>query len=210
MIPKQFHVIWLGTVEMPSLFRRWIDQWAILHPEWTTTMWGDNVVDELPSNLRPTFEASRSWSAKSDVARIAVVHKYGGVYHDTDYRPLKAIDPLLVGCRAFAMIERPNGRLTGSLFGAEARHPFISDLVNAAPRHFDPENPMKAGPLLFNAVFYKGRGDVRVFERSVFSPLLSSQRKHAEHGEFPESYCVHAYAGSWRKNRRPPEDVRSR
>ena len=201
LIPQMFHVIWLGTYPIPAQHQVWLDAWSALHPEWKTHVWGDEVVDELPGQLRPLFEQSTSWSGKSDIARVTVVHKYGGVYRDTDYRPLRPIDPLLLGCRAFAMVERPDGRLTGSLFGAVAEHPFLTDLIEAMPNAFAPSSPMKTGPLLFNDVFYRGRGDVRLFERSVFAPIMSNQRARAATGEFPDSFAVHAYAASWVKKR---------
>ncbi|TWT61709.1 glycosyltransferase [Rubinisphaera italica] len=198
-IPKVFHLIWLGDNKIPDDQRAWIDQWQELHPEWETRHWGNEVVDELSVELRVMFEQANSWSGKSDIARVALVHKYGGVYRDTDYRPLRCINSILQGCHAFAMTERPNGRLTGSLFGAIPNHPFLRDIINEMPNRFHPEKPMNTGPLLFDAVFKKGRGDVRLFEREVFAPVMSKRKQHARSGHFPNSFAVHTYAGSWTK-----------
>ncbi|MCA8991917.1 MAG: hypothetical protein KDA88_08055 [Planctomycetaceae bacterium] len=203
VIPRRFHIIWIGGNPIPEDHQKWLDGWNKLHPNWETTIWGDEVIDEMSETLRNMYVKANSWSGKSDIARVAVVHKYGGVYHDTDYRPLRCIEPILQGCRAFAITERPNGRLTGSLFGATANHPFLNDLIEAMPRHFDPVRPMKAGPLLFDAVFKRGRADVRLFEREAFAPVMSNKKRQARKGKFPHSFAVHTYAGSWTKPRKP-------
>ncbi len=42
---------------------------------------------------------------KADVARYEIVLKYGGIYMDIDFEPLKNIEPLLHGVDAFVAYE---------------------------------------------------------------------------------------------------------
>ena len=65
---------------------------------------------------------------RSDILRLELVHRFGGVYVDTDVECLRPIDPLLEGVTFF--VERLNsGRLTHPIMGAVPEHPLLGRAI---------------------------------------------------------------------------------
>ncbi|MCS4223272.1 hypothetical protein GGP47_002716 [Salinibacter ruber] len=120
---------------------------------------------------------------------------------DTDYQCLQSIDELLGGCKAFVVTEDYNGKLTNALFGAVEGHSFLETLIRQWGRRFDPGDPTKTGPLLFDDIVRgEKRSDVRIFEREIFAPVTGGDLHRLESEEkedWADSYAVHHYEQSW-------------
>ena len=90
--------------EVQAARQTWIDH----HPEWEFRIW--RLEDLTWLRNQRLFDRAVPYSQKSDFARYEVVHRFGGVYLDTDMECLRPLDPLLDGCEFFAGRE-PNGHL---------------------------------------------------------------------------------------------------
>jgi mannosyltransferase OCH1-like enzyme len=127
-IPKLLHFVHVSgtlqrhTATYPSKeVLRNVEDWKAVHPTWTIRVWTNpQVIDNFP-HLLPLLQALAAKQAPmswlSDILRYAIIHRYGGVYLDTDVRPLRPLDPLLV-LQNFTVCEEPRVR----------------------PRHYDPSH----------------------------------------------------------------------
>lgn len=202
MIPKVIHQIWIGPKPLPGQQKRWTQGWKEQHPGWEHHLWGDDTIRaHLPAEALAFFDAAQSYAGKADVARVWLVNKFGGVYVDTDFQCLQPIDELLHGCKAFAVVEEYSGKLTNAIFGSTPEHPFTNTLIERWGRRFDPKDPTKTGPLLFDDIVRgEKRSDVRIFEREIFAPVTGGDlhRLATEtEADWGDSYAVHHYDQSW-------------
>ena len=97
-IPKVLHQIWVGRGEMPEHQRRWRRRFAEMNPDWTLHLWTD---DELPFPIlnRRAWDACLAVGAtpgcamRSDILRLELMARVGGVYLDTDIKPVRPLRP---------------------------------------------------------------------------------------------------------------------
>jgi len=100
---------------------------------------------------------------------------------DTDYEPLRAIDELLHGCRAFVGFEGRHPELgtfpCGGMVGATPGHPLLHDLIAAVSTSHNPDVPNSLGPLMVHRVV-KQHVDVRLFEKDVLIGPWDYKTRH--------------------------------
>ncbi len=240
MIPKTLHQVWVGTNEIPDDLVRWSWSWREYHPDWTLCLWTDSPemhsgpwheVARVPAlvnshslaTLRTLIDTgclkktnSAYLAALSDVIRMEVIAREGGVYADLDVECFQPIDELLDGVDLFCADEC--GPCCGNyLFGARKNHPALWTCVRelqlhlvelAAKRAKDGlrVSPVAAtGPAYLNHQLRK-HGEVVLFPWPLFNPLWAwFEPDQVEH--WPSvSYGNHHYAGTWysRRKRVPP------
>ena len=128
MIPQIIHYCWFGGNPKSELIEKCISSWRKFCPDWEIIEWNE---DNWNVNLHPFAKAayeSKYWAYVSDVARLDVICKRGGVYLDTDVELLKPIDELLDG-GAFFVFETSRNVNTGIGFGAEKNHPTVQAML---------------------------------------------------------------------------------
>ncbi len=125
MIPKILHFIWMqGLDRMPKRYRMCLDTWAPRHPGWEIHIWSR---DELPALENEWVFQLDNPTVQSDVARVEIVHRFGGVYLDCDMQCRRSIDPLIEGKRAFASMRNLDPEwIENAGFGAEPGHPWLA------------------------------------------------------------------------------------
>lgn len=93
-IPKIVHQIWVGDQsKRPQLC---MDTWKM--KGWRYMLWTEAEIDELGLKNRELYDhyyKKKIWHGCSDVARIEILHKLGGIYIDSDTERLAPIDELL-------------------------------------------------------------------------------------------------------------------
>jgi inositol phosphorylceramide mannosyltransferase catalytic subunit len=189
MIPRVFHQIWVGSAPFPAEFAEYQKTWRRHHPEWELKLWTD---DSLPSGLRrpEVYELDRIAAERSDILRLELLWKFGGVYIDTDMECLRPIDALIDGVTLFAVDIKP-GRVTNTVIGAVPEHPLFDRALNElrpqkAGEQFD---KTASGPLFLDGLF-KSFKDVTSFAPETFFPGTEAERKDA--------YAIHHSARSWK------------
>ncbi|CAK9036610.1 unnamed protein product [Durusdinium trenchii] len=96
-IPKILHQTW-KTDQIPVKYRSEISSWRRLHPHWRFEFWDDMRSAELMRDVFPQYAPAfevMSGIKRADVARIAALYAYGGVYADIDVEATRCFDPLL-------------------------------------------------------------------------------------------------------------------
>ena len=223
-IPKILHYVWLGTAQMHPLMVDWREKWAALHPDWTIKVWREAY--ELPQHMlvcgdeiiecrHPEYLAScPTYAKRSDVWRYEILEQQGGVYLDTDFEPIKCIDPLLAGKEAFVGLcetkfgwdeLNPQGfvklEMGCSIVGCVPHHRWMQDLVDRTPLQSPTEQLALAFPFLTKVTFEYP--EVHRFPTETFYPVTWSQyanggKKSLRKEVLPEgTYAVHRWSSCW-------------
>ncbi|CAE7528119.1 RH25 [Symbiodinium sp. CCMP2456] len=104
------------------------------HPTWEYRLWtDDDAGEELRGHpgLAKAYEAADNPAEKSDILRLAIILRHGGLYVDVDFECLKPLDVLhsrasfYCGLSNVGAVEVNNG-----LFAATAGHPLVSYLCD--------------------------------------------------------------------------------
>lgn len=148
MIPKIIHCVWLSGDEKPLLYKKCLDSWKKVMPEFEIKEWS---LTNLPAEiLNHKFVAkaieNRKWAYATDVIRLWALYNYGGVYLDLDVEVYKNFEPFLKH-RAFSCTElEPNAfynevknlnkknftikglNIEAAVLGAEKNHIWIKEI----------------------------------------------------------------------------------
>jgi mannosyltransferase OCH1-like enzyme len=194
VIPPVFHFVWVGA-PMPDRLARYIASWAAVHPDWTVKVWGDNDFGWLANQDlydRAGSHTSSVGQFRSDVARLEILHRFGGVYVDCDFEALQPIDDLC-DVPAFAAWEADGVWVNNALMGSVPGHPLWSELIAALPGNVDRcagKRPnVMTGPQFITPHIVE-RPDVALYPSAWFYPYLWSEL-HRQGEEFPEARAVH-------------------
>ena len=84
MIPKTIYYCWFGKNPKNEIITKCIESWHKYCPDWDIIELNESNYDV--SNIQYAQEAynAKKWSFVSDVVRLDVLYKWGGIYLDTD------------------------------------------------------------------------------------------------------------------------------
>lgn len=184
---------------MPAEFERFGDSWRQLHPDWEMQLWTDANLPLLRN--RKSFDQAPSLAAKADILRYEILLRHGGVYVDTDFECLQAIDPLLVGLDCFVAqqkdLEADFGKfcyVNNALIGAVPGHALLRDLVELLESHIeglpaDMPASFLTGPHFLTSVL-QSHPSVKIFPAELFYPYTATERWR-RFERFPRAFGVH-------------------
>jgi inositol phosphorylceramide mannosyltransferase catalytic subunit len=95
IVPKKIHQIWLGS-KMPKKYEKWIDNLKKYNPDYEYCLWDEEKILKLDLINRKQFIDAKNYGVKSDIARYEILYKFGGIYLDTDFEPLKKFNKKLL------------------------------------------------------------------------------------------------------------------
>ena len=171
-VPRRFIRVWLGPRRMPERHERWWCEFQQMHPGYEFLTIGDGFAQQLqvPPALRELIERADSCAAAANVLRLIALEQLGGVYVDTDVKPLRPFDPLLLHGTPF-IGRRSSRSFENAVIGSPAHHPALKDLLSALPGSFwrtRSENG-RGGPAFVSSLWF-GRPDVRHLDAKAFYP----------------------------------------
>jgi len=182
-IPEILHFIWLGS-PLPQEYADNIAAWRELLPTYTIKLWTEADLEAFNLANRDLFEEEINYAARSDIWRYEILYRYGGIYLDTDQRPVVAINPaeqnslkalnhtydFYIGIQPMDTNVFPitqNGTTTMmvhlqlgiGLIGSVPGHPLLAAAIKELRnfRHI-PVIVGRTGPLFFSQVFYAHAG----------------------------------------------------
>jgi mannosyltransferase OCH1-like enzyme len=188
LLPRVFHQIWLGPDPLPEEFAHYRETWQRHHPDWEHRLWTE---ENLPAELRrpEARDRLRHPAERSDILRLELLWRHGGVYVDTDFECKRPIEPLLGGLDLFCAYLKVN-QVNNAIMGAVAGHPILDRALDRVrPREFYGFDKAAAGPVFVNALL-ASYPEVAIFEPELFYPNTPEQRDGA--------YAVHHQARSWK------------
>jgi mannosyltransferase OCH1-like enzyme len=201
-IPKVAHFIWIGPPPSPWL-QGLRDTFVEHHPDWEIRDWGDAEIAALDLVNADTYAAcdrivppDSAPQMRSDIARYEILHRFGGLYSDYDYRWQKPADGLLEGHDAIAGWESQNQFIATGLIAAAPGHPALAAAIAGIPARVANRNPSwrsnrLTGPHLWTPVALEH--GVHVFDQDVFHPVAWDEPLRAD-APFPDSVAVHQWA----------------
>jgi hypothetical protein len=93
-IPRILHWVWVGGGgDIPAKFHPMMESWRRLHPAWQTVIWTDDKVTWELRNQALMLQAD-TYAELSDIVRLEVMERFGGVYVDTDFEALQVFSKL--------------------------------------------------------------------------------------------------------------------
>ena len=143
MIPKIIHQTWKDN-NLPPILQEIVAHNKALLPDYEFCLWTDKDISELIQKEYPhifkVFEATRTGVQRGDIARILLVHHYGGIYIDLDILLLKDPEDMIdmssnklhITYEPSEQTNRLYGRddyLCNAFFAANARNSMLNFMV---------------------------------------------------------------------------------
>jgi mannosyltransferase OCH1-like enzyme len=208
LIPKVIHYIWLGEKPMHPLMIQWRHGWESLHPGWEVKIWSETPGrtasltcrhETLDSSFPELLRDSCHLSQRSNVWRYELICRLGGLYLDTDFEPLRCIEPLIGGLEAFAgrcHVANSTGTAIGcAMFGCIPHHSWTRDLIeNMTSR--DPRISMSLGSRYFCEITSR-HPEVHLFAPDVFYSQRCEQPGHYKPPIPDTTYAIHRWSSKW-------------
>lgn len=206
MIPKVIHYCWFGKNPLPEMAKKCIGTWKKYCPDYEIIEWNEENFDiHYNDYVKEAYEAGK-WAFVSDVVRLYVLVKYGGIYMDTDVEVIRSLDDLLQyeavsGFESFNKI--PTGLMAsqmGNEFFKELLHDYDDAHFICKDGSYDTttnviritEHCMKYGLILNNCK--QTINSFTIFPSDYFCP------KNYETKEIQltkNTYVIHHFDGSW-------------
>lgn len=224
LIPRSIHYVWLGEKPMHPLMQKWQGEWAALHPGWTVKIWREipglppNLLrceDELVECRHPDYLAQcPTYAKRSDVWRYEILEQLGGLYLDTDFEPIRNVEPLLHNVEAMAGLcqtrydwsdAAPEGKVKleigCSIMAAVPHHPWLRELVTKTPTQDPIAQLSLAFPFLTEVT--ARHPDVLLCSPEIFYSVpwdkyaLGGRRSLRREPPPEGAYAVHRWSSSW-------------
>ena len=193
MVPKIIHQIWVGKDPLPSDFAAYVETWKKLHPQWEHRLWTE---DNLPTDLRrpEVLERIRQPAERSDILRLELLWRHGGVYVDVDFECKSPLDPHIGDAEFFTAYLKPASegkqRVNNAFIGSVPGHPLIDSALNELTAQewygFDKK---ASGALFFNRIV-EGFPDILILDAELVYPTSPADTESA--------ICIHHAARSWK------------
>ncbi len=220
-IPRVFHQIWVGPRPMPAQYKIWAESWKNI-PGWTYKLWMDKEAEEFLMINRELYYKEKNMGARSDILRLEILYREGGVYIDTDFECIKPeMFDLLNRCYDFYTGLMPLDCffcVANGLIASIPGHPIVRACIENMAKPEKLKNKWDSiankGPgLLTRMIFLHGNRDYRdiVFPASFFYPLPGNWIKKGTNKASldleaikkqvmrKESMAIHWWEQSWNK-----------
>jgi mannosyltransferase OCH1-like enzyme len=140
MIPKFLHLFWTAPpgvdASLPGDVEKHVQAWRGLHPDFEVQLWDSETVRSTLATfpnfaLDALFDVCRFEAMKSDIVRLALVYRFGGVYSDLKNKPLRPfLDDLTDRDHAIITEHPPSipdnrGMACNAFLAGPPRHPFF-------------------------------------------------------------------------------------
>jgi mannosyltransferase OCH1-like enzyme len=222
LIPKIIHQIWLGC-PIPINAVILSDKIKELNKEWDFKLWTDQNIDFIDINLRNKILNIKNFGVQSDILRYLILEKYGGIYFDCDFLPIKNLDNLLRGTNFVAGICNPDETdrplIANGLIAATVNHKILQKInltINTKIEFYSTINNQidifnNTGPTFFTNEIVQylkifPNEHIVIYPSSYFYPINYRKRhfinsKLIKRFTFPETYLIHLWNASWFENK---------
>ncbi len=204
-IPRIIHQIWVGG-NIPPHLKDLSEQWKNICKSngWEYYLWDDTNINIFPNE---NIGKTKNFGQKSDILRYDILKKYGGIYVDIDFVPVKIFDDLVLKTNFFAGIAfGKDPVLFNGLIGTVPDGDLINDLCKIDKiNDKDAEEIMATtGPYYLTVKFFNSKDDVVAYPFTYFYPYSNrkwDRDKGTDYRNYikDETYCVHLWNCGWLK-----------
>lgn len=128
-IPRIIHYCWFGKNEKPDIVIDCINSWRRFFVGWKIIEWNESNYDLESIQYAKDAYMLGKWAFVSDVVRLDVLYRYGGIYLDVDVEFIKPLPECLLETVGFMGFEYTNTIAPGLIFGVEKRNPFVCKIL---------------------------------------------------------------------------------
>ena len=214
MIPKVIHYCWFGRNPLPPLAKKCIESWKKYLPDYEIKEWNEDNFDVNIITYTKEAYSAKKYAFVSDYARFWILHKYGGLYFDTDVELINPIDDILANGGYLGFEKNPSSKARGLVnpgigFASEKGNVILKDLIDLySSLHFLDES----GNLCMNKTVVHYTTDIlqkyglsnvlatqkicgfTIYPEDYFSPIsLVTHRLHLTEN----TRSIHRFMGSW-------------
>jgi mannosyltransferase OCH1-like enzyme len=213
-IPKKIHFIWVGG-NKPKWTEIFVNEVKKINHDYEVIEWTEDNLDfEVQS--KESYDNCFSMGAKSDILKMEILYRYGGIYMDYDNLQIKKFDDLLeyeffAGAHDLAPKE-----IWFGVVGAIPNHPickkYLENLNIQSPiyKHQIDRVMSETGPYYLTNIIYGNTWDCeyKIFIGSEFYPFALEDRfmvrnftendiEHIRSFKKDNTYSIHFHTCSW-------------
>lgn len=87
LIPPIIHQIWFGDIppEINSMMETFSKEYIKKYPGWRYILWTEEKLNNLDMINKDLFMQEKRYDARSDIARLEILNRFGGWYLDSDF-----------------------------------------------------------------------------------------------------------------------------
>lgn len=135
----------------PTKYTPYMTQWKNMNQDWTIMYWNYSDIEREFPEYMPIIDKIPVWISKCDFARMLVIYKYGGVYIDLDFIPLRPFDDHVTN-RDILLIYEPlehsiyygfDGLIMNGLLGCTPYHDFFGGYIELCIYKINVTDPTK-------------------------------------------------------------------
>jgi len=207
---------------MPQMLQRCIDSWKKFCPDYEIIRWDESNYDISWSQYMCQAYDLGKWGFVSDVARLDILYRHGGIYFDTDVELTRSLDELLYQS-AFCGTEKWGIINTGGGCGAQPYNQIIRTLldgrnnvsflekdgnINTESSGFYDTHPLiNLGLKVNGQTQIIGDGKMTVYSSDFFQPFdyTSGETIFTQN-----TFSIHYFNGSWLGEKGSVERERTR
>lgn len=206
-IPHIIHYCWFGKGEKPQVAVNCINSWKSFFPDWKIIEWNEENYNFSEFPYAEDAYKLKKWAFVSDIVRLDVLYKYGGIYLDIDVEFIKPLPNIFLSYRGFLGFEYTNTIAPGLIFGVEKENDFVKQILDS----YRGERFTYCKNGIYKTI------NVRITEALLESGLVKNGQEQVVIGFhiFPSEYfcgyntdirepeitdntiCWHHYLGSW-------------
>lgn len=183
VIPNIIHQIWLGPLNPPE---QWMETWKEKNPNSTYMLWNEKEIEELGLQNKDKYDEYMKmgvYNGASNVARVEILKKYGGLYIDADSECLVTIEnaPFMAWDLVASWVVDSSKRIANSPMGCTPNHEMMDKYIEkiSKVKELTPSFE-QTGPELFTKLMQKRINNV--LPAYQFLPIFHKGYKNAENG----------------------------
>ena len=224
-IPPIVHQIWLGS-QVPEKYYEWMASWMKIIG-WEYRLWTDDDVKHLKLYNQELYDQSTNYGEKADILRLEILHRFGGIYVDTDYECFRpeildelhksydfyiGFEPVEHGfVKKFNMF-----KVCNAVMASAPHHPLMKDFIENLKANYyayrECCGPVeRTGPSYLTRIICEYEKSHAHHHRNMYLPctfiylysepdityFINNPEVPVE--LFPETLGIHYWSGSWKK-----------
>lgn len=189
-IPKIIHQIWIGDKSKQP--KELMNTWKM--EGWEYKLWTEKEIDELQlenKRLYDYFYDKKCYYGASDVVRLEILKRFGGIYIDADTERLEPIDEIMEGCTFWSVWSNTEGRIANGVIATIPEHPIVVNYLKemGEARVVEPVWSTIGGTLFTKMIFEHQDKHTKLMPPRTFYPFDSKGVKNtARHKIYAQHY----------------------
>lgn len=142
------HRIWLGG-EMPQKYKEYGEEWKRLNPSAELWDWNEldfnslhnwhnqDVLDDMiDKSKRPSADMIAFYTHVADVLDYELLYEYGGLYVNTDVKPLRSLGILNINRDVPALAYEDDTNLVNMAMYSPPKNPLFGKIIELLPKRY--------------------------------------------------------------------------